>query len=147
MGGDSAGEGCVFCSILAGKTTGAVVFREELTACILDRSPVFLGHALIMPLKHYALLEDVPARVLADMQLRAKMLSAAMEASLGCDGTLIILNNKVSQSVGHVHMHVIPRRYGDGLKHFLWSRRRYSSNKEMESIAEGISKAYKSIKR
>jgi histidine triad (HIT) family protein len=147
MGDDSAAEGCPFCSILSGKLDGIVVFREEKTACILDKSPVFPGHALIIPSKHYALLEDVPDNVLADMQLRAKMLSSAMESSLGCDGTLMILNNKVSQSVQHVHMHVIPRKFGDGLKHFMWPRRRYSSRQEMESIAEGISKAYKFIKR
>ena len=146
MGRDSAAEGCPFCSILAGKASGVEVFREELTACILDRSPVFPGHALIIPLKHYALLKDVPAKALADMQLRAKMLSEAMEASLKCDGTLMILNNKVSQSLYHVHMHVIPRRYGDGLKHFLWPRRAYASHEEMETVAEKISKAYKSMK-
>ena len=146
MGGDSAAESCPFCSILAGKASGTVVFKEGLTACILDRSPVFLGHALIMPMKHYSLLKDIPAKVLADMQLRAKMLSEAMEESLKCDGTLIILNNKVSQSVNHVHMHVIPRRYGDGLKHFMWPRRTYTSDEEMRSVAEEISKAYKSIK-
>ena len=137
---------CAFCSILDGGIPGHIIFREKLTACILDAKPVFYGHSLIIPVKHFPVFSEVPDEVLADMEAHAKLISKATESALGCDGTLMILNNKVSQSVPHIHMHVIPRKFGDHLYGFLWPRKKYSSEAAAEKIAMDIAEAYSDIK-
>ncbi len=116
---------CVFCSVISKETPAHLVFEDETTVAFLDRSPVFLGHTLVVPKHHTKLLWELGDEELANLTKKVKVVSLAIQESLECDGVFVANNNNVSQSVPHVHFHVIPRSFGDGLKGFFWPRRRY----------------------
>ncbi|EQD39629.1 HIT (histidine triad) family protein [mine drainage metagenome] len=129
---------CIFCNLIAGKSNANKVFEDAVAFAFLDRSPVFKGHTLFVPKKHYVNLyelgDDIIERFFSDLRLVAKGVELGTEA----DGTLIIENNNVSQSVSHLHFHIVPRMYGDGLRGFLWPRRKYKSEDEAKEIAKSI---------
>ena len=133
--------GCVFCGIMAGsvpafrvaETAGAVVF--------LDTRPVFRGHALVVPRTHVETLSDLPADAVGDYFGFVRRVAVAVEAGLGAGGTFVAINNRVSQSVPHLHTHVVPRTRKDGLRGFFWPRTRYDSDAEATTYAEKIASA------
>ncbi len=131
-------EACAVCEIVSGRAPSVKVFEDEEVFAFLDRSPVFKGHTLFVPKKHYANLYDMEddsmPRFFGDLKLVAKGVELGTES----DGTLIIENNNVSQSVPHLHFHIVPRRFGDGLRGFLWPRLRYKDAYEEEAIAKNI---------
>jgi len=129
---------CVFCSIAAGDLAAHVVLDDEIAVAFLDHRPVFKGHCLLAPRAHHATLTDLPADLVGPLFLRARRLAAAVEAALAADGTFVAVNNKVSQSVPHLHAHIVPRRRKDGLRGFFWPRTKYSSEDEALSYAEKI---------
>jgi histidine triad (HIT) family protein len=131
--------GCVFCSIVSGSTPAAVVAGTDDHLAFLDTRPLFKGHILVVPRVHLATLADLPE--VGSLFGFVQRLSAAVEAGLGCGGTFVALNNKVSQSVPHLHVHVVPRTKGDGLRGFFWPRTAYASPEEAEAYAAKIATA------
>ena len=119
------------------------VYRDEHVVAFLDHAPVFPGHTLIVPARHYDTLDDMPENEVAPLFLLARRLSIAFRTALGADGSFVAVNTRISQSVPHVHVHTVPRRKGDGLfspGRGMWVRRRYSGN-EAEEIAEKLRSA------
>lgn len=127
--------GCVFCAIVAGEEPAHVVLDDEAAVAFLDRRPLFHGHTLLVPRAHFETLVDLPAELVAPLFSRAQLLAGAMETALGARGSFVALNNRVSQSVPHLHVHVVPRRPKDGLRGFFWPRTRYASDDEAAAVA------------
>ena len=126
---------CAFCPIIAGEAPAHVVLDDEVAMAFLDRRPLFPGHTLLVPRVHHETLTDLPPDLLAPLFERAQRLAAAMESALGAKGSFVAINNRVSQSVPHLHVHVVPRTKGDGLKGFFWPRTRYESDEQAAEVA------------
>ncbi len=129
---------CLFCSIAAGETEGAVVLEDERFVAFLDIRPVFKGHVLLVPREHVVTLPDLPADLRDGFLAHAQRLATAVVEGLGAQGSFVALNNVVSQSVAHLHLHVVPRTKGDGLRGFFWPRTKYSDTAEMSSYADRL---------
>ena len=129
---------CLFCAIATGKVPATVVFEDSQAVAFLDHRPVQLGHVLLVPRQHIETLMDLPPDLLGPFFAAGQRLAAAMEARLGAEGSFVAMNNRVSQSVPHLHLHIVPRRKGDGLKGFFWPRKKYADAAEMEAIAAMI---------
>jgi histidine triad (HIT) family protein len=135
---------CAFCRIISGEVEAEVVWRGEDSIAFLDHRPLFPGHVLLIPTQHIPTLADLPAPQVGPLFQTAQRLERAIEAALNADGTFIAINNKVSQSVPHLHVHIVPRRKGDGLKGFFWPRRGYDSEEHLRDIATRIREALSS---
>jgi histidine triad (HIT) family protein len=133
--------GCVFCSIVAGSVPAFVVASTPSALAFLDTRPVFKGHTLVAPRTHVETLADLPVEDLGDYFAFVQRLSAAVPAGLGAAGTFVAINNKVSQSVPHLHTHVVPRTRGDGLRGFFWPRTKYASDEEAAAYAAKVAAA------
>jgi histidine triad (HIT) family protein len=129
---------CAFCRIISGEVEAEVVWRSEGAIAFLDHRPLFPGHVLLIPAEHIATLGDLPAPQVGPLFQIAQRLERAVEAALNADGTFIAINNSVSQSVPHLHIHIVPRRKGDGLKGFFWPRHGYDSEEHLRETAAGI---------
>jgi histidine triad (HIT) family protein len=133
---------CVFCRIVAGEVPAHVVLDDEVCLAFLDVRPVFPGHVLLIPKAHHETLVDLPPELVEPLFSRARLLAAAVPAAVDAVGSFVAVNNKVSQSVPHVHVHVVPRRPKDGLRGFFWPRQKYAGGEEeMASVAEAIRSA------
>lgn len=121
---------CLFCAIVAGTTPGFAVLDSAPAVGFLDTRPVFKGHVLVVPRRHADTLTDLPQAAIGEFFGEVQRVAAAVESGLGAGGTFVAINNRVSQSVPHLHVHVIPRTKGDGLRGFLWPRRRYADDAE-----------------
>ncbi|MFG2060553.1 HIT family protein [Micromonospora sp. NPDC048871] len=130
--------GCVFCGIVAGEVPAFRVVDEPAGMAFLDTRPVFKGHVLVVPRTHLVALADLPPESLPDYFGLVQRLAVAVEAGLGAGGTFVAMNNRVSQSVPHLHTHVVPRTKGDGLRGFFWPRTRYADDTEATSYADRI---------
>src|ERR1700712_1263145 len=119
-------DGCVFCSIIAGDTAADVVLDEPDLVAFLDARPLFKGHTLLVPREHVVTLPDLPARLRDGFLEAGQRLARAVVDGLGAQGSFVAVNNVVSQSVAHLHLHVVPRTKGDGLRGFFWPRTRYA---------------------
>ncbi len=126
---------CKFCEIVAAGGGAEVVFQDQVSLAFLDYRPVFPGHTLLLPKQHFEALGDLPAELIGPLFANAQRLARAVEAGLGADGSFVALNNRVSQSVPHLHIHVVPRRFKDGLKGFFWPRQKYRDAAEMAEVA------------
>ena len=131
-------KACVFCDIISGATSAAVVFESATLIAFLDHRPLFRGHTLLVPREHVRLLSDLPADLVPEFFLTAQRLERAVEDGLGAEGSMILVNNVVSQSVPHLHLHVIPRTKGDGLRFWLGPRHRYDAEHPAEAYADKI---------
>lgn len=120
------GRDCVFCRIARGEAERFAVLEDDLTLAFLDTRPLFPGHCLLIPRAHHETLADLPGALLGPLLGNAQLLARAVERALGAEGTFVAINNRVSQSVPHLHVHVVPRRKGDGLRGFFWPRTRYA---------------------
>jgi histidine triad (HIT) family protein len=138
---EGAITGCVFCDIIAGRVPAHIVLADDQVVAFLDARPVFKGHVLVAPREHAETLADLPAESVGPFFLRVQRLSAVMPAALGCQGTFVAENNVVSQSVPHLHVHVVPRTKGDGLRGFFWPRQRYASDEEAAQYADRLQAA------
>jgi histidine triad (HIT) family protein len=132
---------CVFCDIAAGRLPAHVVLDDAEVIAFLDARPVFKGHVLVAPRLHVATLADLPASAVGPFFLRVQRISAVMPTALGSQGTFVAANNVVSQSVPHLHFHVVPRTKGDGLRGFFWPRVRYESDEEAAQYADQLRSA------
>ena len=127
--------GCVFCGIVAGQTKAHLVLETDETLAFLDARPVFKGHTLLVPRRHVATLPDLPADLAVPFLTGTQRLAAAMTTALGAQGSFVAVNNVVSQSVPHLHAHVVPRTKGDGLRGFFWPRTKYADDAEAAGFA------------
>ena len=131
----------VFCSIVAGEVRANVVLDEPDFLGFLDQRPVFKGHVLLVPKEHVETLLDLPASLHAGLVAAAQRLAGAVVAGLGSTGSFVAVNNIVSQSVPHLHVHVVPRTKGDGLRGFFWPRTKYASDAEAAEYAARLTEA------
>jgi histidine triad (HIT) family protein len=133
---------CEFCDAINGTLSVREVMRDDVAIAFLDRSPVFKGHVLVLPRRHTVTLADLDADLIGPLFERVQRVSARMPAALECDGTFVAINNVVSQSVAHLHVHVVPRRRKDGLRGFFWPRVRYESEAEADDYAKRLADAF-----
>jgi histidine triad (HIT) family protein len=133
--------GCLFCRIARAEEPGALVLETPTVVAFLDHRPLFPGHCLVIPREHVETVVDLPAALTAPLWDAVRVLARAVEGALGADGTFLAVNNRVSQSVPHLHVHVVPRRRGDGLRGFFWPRGRYAGPAEMEDVRRRIAAA------
>jgi len=129
---------CVFCAIISGEHPAAIVARDETSVAFLDARPLFKGHVLVVPVAHTGTLVDLPPTAIGPYFAAVQRVARAVEIGLGADGTFVAMNNKVSQSVPHLHTHVIPRRRKDGLRGFFWPREPYQDDAERDDFAARI---------
>jgi histidine triad (HIT) family protein len=132
---------CRFCQIIAGDEPGHVVFEDDHTIAFLDNRPLFQGHSLLVPREHHETLADLPAELVEPLFANARRLSVAVPKAMRKPGSFVALNNIVSQSVPHLHVHVVPRKPKDGLRGFFWPRKKYGSEDEMRKVAERVRNA------
>lgn len=138
--GDEGGvkAACLFCEIAAGRVWALIVFEDEISVAFLDHRPLFPGHVLLIPKAHYATLTDLPAELVGPFFLNAQHLTAAVHSAMKAQGSFVAMNNVVSQSVPHLHVHIVPRTKGDGLRGFFWPRQK-PEEAEFRAVHESIS--------
>lgn len=136
---------CAFCKI-AHHDDGFRVLEDEHTIAFLDHRPLFPGHCLLIPRNHFETIQDLPDSLLAPLFANVRMLSAAVELGMHAEGTFIATNNRVSQSVPHFHVHIVPRTKGDGLKGFFWPRRKYKSPDEIDEVLRALRAAIAQVR-
>jgi histidine triad (HIT) family protein len=129
---------CLFCKIVSGEIAARVVFEDDHCLAFLDHRPVFPGHTLLVPKEHYETLTDLPAQLIEPLFTTAQNLAGAVEKGMDAHGTFVAMNNRVSQSVPHLHVHVVPRRRKDGLRGFFWPRYPYKSDEEADLVQAAI---------
>lgn len=122
---------CVFCKIIAGQVEAHMIYEDDETIVFLDKGPLFAGHCLVCPRQHFETLTDIPSGMLLPVFRTAQLIAGAVEKGLNAEGSFVAINNKISQSVPHLHVHVIPRRRKDGMKGFFWPRRPYRDSEEI----------------
>lgn len=132
---------CAFCQIASGETDAHSVLEDDRTLAFLDNRPLFPGHCLLIPKTHYETLSDLPSDLLPQLFSNAQVLSRAVEQGLGAEGSFVAINNRVSQSVPHLHVHVVPRRKKDGLKGFFWPRNPYKDHEQMRRVQQALRSA------
>lgn len=132
---------CSFCRIVAGDVPVAMVFEDELSIAFLDHRPLFPGHCLLIPKTHYETLSDLPVELTGPLFGNARLLAGAVEQALQSEGSFVAINNRVSQSVPHLHIHIVPRRRKDGLRGFFWPRQKYESAAAMEIVRSRVREA------
>jgi histidine triad (HIT) family protein len=125
---------CLFCEIVNRVTSASIVFEDEISMAFLDHRPLFPGHSLLVPKKHFETLTDLPEDLVGPLFLNAQRLARAVAAALEAEGTFVAMNNRVSQSVPHLHVHIVPRRKKDGLKGFFWPRNKYENAEHMIAV-------------
>lgn len=134
-------SGCIFDKIVSGEIQAHMVLEDADMVAFLDYRPVFDGHTLVVPRAHYGTLAELPEALLAPLMGAGRRIAAAQKVVLGAQGSFYALNEVVSQSVPHVHLHVVPRRFGDGLRGFLWPRHKYPSDASAASLAARLRSA------
>jgi histidine triad (HIT) family protein len=138
-------EPCLFCQVVDGSKRAVRVFEDDTSVAFLDHRPLFPGHVLLVPREHHETLAELPEELVEPLFGNAQHLARAVEVAMAAEGTFVALNNRVSQSVPHLHVHVVPRRRKDGLKGFFWPRQKYEGDDAMESVAQAIRTALKTL--
>ncbi len=131
-------DSCLFCRIAAREIPAEIVFEDQHSIAFLDIDPLFPGHTLLVPKGHSETLTDLPAVQVAPLFQNAQILTRAIENAMEAGGSFLGVNNRVSQSVPHLHIHIVPRRKKDGLKGFFWPRKKYESDTHLAETAEKI---------
>ncbi len=132
---------CQFCAIASRAVPATVVFEDSISIAFLDYRPLFPGHTLLIPKKHLETLADLPAEFIGPFFQNVQRLARAVQAGMQAEGSFVALNNRVSQSVPHLHVHIVPRRKKDGLRGFFWPRQKYSSDEQMNQAQSAIQRA------
>lgn len=140
-------DNCLFCRIVSGEVPATVIYEDEDSFAFLDHRPLFPGHTLLVPREHVETLGELPVSQVEPYFIAAQLLARAVESGLEAEGTFVAMNNRVSQSVPHLHVHVVPRRRKDGLKGFFWPRTKYKDDEEMKSVQSKINVALKKLKQ
>jgi histidine triad (HIT) family protein len=139
-------DDCLFCRIAAGNEDAAIVLDDRHAVAFLDHRPLFPGHCLLITRQHYETLADLPPDEVGPFFSTAQLLSRAVVESMGAQGSFVALNNVVSQSVPHLHVHVVPRRRKDGLRGFFWPRTKYEDEAHVERTRDAVSKAIERLR-
>jgi histidine triad (HIT) family protein len=139
-------EDCAFCRVAAGEHDAVLVLDEPHALAFLDHRPLFPGHCLLIPREHHETLADLPRELLEPFFSTAQLLSRAIPDAMGKPGSFVAINNVVSQSVPHLHVHVVPRRPKDGLRGFFWPRHKYESEKQMHEAGDAIRAALRRLR-
>jgi histidine triad (HIT) family protein len=135
---DSELQSCVFCKIARSELPAYTVYRDDDFVAFLDSHPLFPGHVLLCPLEHYMTLLDLPSDLAGAAMITTKLLAKAVESAVDAEGTFIAINNRISQTVPHLHIHIVPRRHRDGLKGFFWPRQNYRDDAAREAVRDAI---------
>jgi histidine triad (HIT) family protein len=138
---------CVFCQIERGELPACVVHRDANALVFLDKRPLFPGHCLVIPTVHHETLIDLPAEMLDPFFSTVQRMAKVVQVGMKAGGTFVAINNTVSQSVLHLHVHVVPRNKKDGLKGFFWPRNPYRSDAEMAAVRDQLIEAARGIPR
>ena len=140
----AAKSGCVFCGIVKGEVESNIVHRDDNVIAILDRAPLFLGHTLVLPIAHVETLDDLTSGQVGTLFEAVRRMSIAVQSACAAEGSFVATNTRVSQSVAHVHVHVVPRNEGDGLfsPRVIWRRRAYATPAEAAGYAAKIRASY-----
>jgi histidine triad (HIT) family protein len=131
-------KACIFCGIAAGAVAAQIVYEDGDCVGFLDTHPLFPGHVLLCPREHYETLTDLPLGLTGPMLSTTQLLAKAIEAAVDAEGTFVAINNRVSQTVPHLHIHIVPRRRRDGLKGFFWPRQNYMDDAAREAVRDAI---------
>jgi len=139
-------ENCTFCKIIRGSIPSHKVFEDDISLAFLDHRPLFAGHCLFIVKSHLETLSDLPAELVGPLFLNVQLLSRAVIQGMNAEGSFVAVNNRVSQSVPHFHVHIVPRRKGDGLKGFFWPRRAYKDADEIDRTLRALHSAIASLR-
>jgi histidine triad (HIT) family protein len=131
-------ESCIFCRIVGGEISSYTVFEDDITLAFLDYRPLFPGHCLLVPKTHYGTLLDLPTALFTPLMANVQLLARAVEHGLEAHGSFVAINNRISQSVPHLHIHVVPRRRRDGLKGFFWPRQPYKDEAAIIAVQQAL---------
>jgi histidine triad (HIT) family protein len=134
---DQGNASCLFCRIVARDAQASIIFEDHLSVAFLDIRPLFPGHTLLIPKAHFRTLADLPPDLIGPFFANAQRLAGVIQEVIQAEGTFLGMNNIVSQSVPHFHIHIVPRRKGDGLKGFFWPRRAYQGD-ELTTVHESL---------
>jgi histidine triad (HIT) family protein len=129
---------CTFCKIVSRELGSQVVFEDAVSLAFLDRRPLFAGHCLLIPKIHYETLAELPVKQIEPIFRNTQILARAVEQAMGAEGSFVAINNRISQSVPHLHIHIVPRRKKDGLKGFFWPRNPYVDDSIAQKTAEAV---------
>jgi histidine triad (HIT) family protein len=129
---------CIFCKIASGKWSADIVYEDADVVAFLDSHPLFPGHVLVCPREHYETLADLPSDLISPVFSGTQLLGKAVEAAVDAEGTFVAINNRVSQTVAHLHIHVVPRRRRDGLRGFFWPRQNYVDDRARHAVCDAI---------
>ncbi len=138
-------DDCLFCSIAAGEADAHLVFEDEVSVAFLDNRPLFAGHSLLIPRDHHEAIWDLPDELVEPYFANVRLLAEAVREAMGAQGAFVALNNIVSQSVPHLHTHLVPRNRKDGLRGFFWPRSRYESDEEARAAAASVRTALRRL--
>jgi histidine triad (HIT) family protein len=138
---------CVFCEIVRGAHPAHLVFEDEHCIAFLDQRPLFPGHCLLVPREHHETLQDLPTALVGPVFRNARLLAQGVETGMRAEGVFVAINNRVSQSVPHLHIHVVPRRKKDGLRGFFWPRGKYGSEDEAVAARDSIRKVLAELRK
>jgi len=139
-------DNCLFCRIVSGEVPATIVYEDKNSLAFLDHRPLFPGHTLLVPREHFEILGDLPPSLVEPYFKSTQLLSRVVELAMDAEGTFVAMNNRVSQSVPHLHVHIVPRRRKDGLKGFFWPRTKYKGEEEMKEVQSKIQSALEKIK-
>ncbi|HXL80926.1 MAG TPA: HIT family protein [Pyrinomonadaceae bacterium] len=132
---------CLFCEVVNREVSASIVFQDDISLAFLDHRPLFPGHSLLVPKNHFETLSDLPLALIGPFFKNVQLLARAVELALEAEGSFVAMNNRVSQSVAHFHVHIVPRRKKDGLKGFFWPRNKYENEAELLGVQKSIQAA------
>ena len=138
---------CLFCAIIKGEVNASVVFEDNVSVAFLDHRPLFPGHCLLVPKSHVETLSELPKPLVSPVFENVQLLAQAVETALAAEGSFVAMNNRVSQSVPHLHVHVVPRKKKDGLKGFFWPRNKYENEEHIAHVQQAIQAAIVKIQK
>ncbi len=138
---------CLFCEIVNGEVSASIVFQDDISLAFLDHRPLFPGHCLLIPKTHFETLSDLPTELIGPFFKNVQLLARAVELALDAEGSFVAINNRISQSVPHFHVHIVPRRKKDGLKGFFWPRNKYENAAELLSVQKSIQAAIAAMQK
>jgi len=138
---------CLFCGIVSKEVDASIVFEDDVSLVFLDHRPLFPGHCLLIPKTHFETLNDLPVELVGPLFTNVQLLTRAVELALEAEGSFVAMNNRVSQSVPHFHVHIVPRRKKDGLKGFFWPRNKYEGEAHLAEVQQSIQAAIAAIQK
>jgi histidine triad (HIT) family protein len=136
----------VFCKIAAGNMPADMVYKDGESVAFLDKHPLFPGHVLLCPREHYETVADLPIELTGPMMAATQLLAKAVQTAVNAEGTFIAINNRVSQTVPHLHIHIVPRKRRDGLKGFFWPRQDYKDEAARQAVRKAIEREVHNIR-